>query len=70
MLRRNQELAILISQSHIRPIKYGYACLSTEVQNPALQLVALKTACCKNVSRDKRISGRSRDGSIVPGSLT
>ncbi len=38
-------------------MKYGYARVSTEDQNPALQLAALKTAGCKTVFKDEGISG-------------
>jgi DNA invertase Pin-like site-specific DNA recombinase len=36
---------------------YAYARVSTEDQNPALQLSALKTAGCKTVFKDEGISG-------------
>ena len=38
-------------------MKYGYARLSTDDQNPALQLAALKRAGCKTVFRDEGLSG-------------
>ncbi|MGH8067700.1 MAG: recombinase family protein [Candidatus Entotheonellia bacterium] len=38
-------------------MKYGYARVSTDDQNPALQLVALKKAGCKTVFKDEGISG-------------
>jgi DNA invertase Pin-like site-specific DNA recombinase len=38
-------------------MKYGYARVSTDDQNPALQLVALKRAGCKTVFKDEGISG-------------
>ena len=38
-------------------MKYGYARGSTEDQNPALQLAALKKAGCKTVFKDEGISG-------------
>lgn len=38
-------------------MKYGYARVSTDDQNPALQLSALKKAGCKTVFRDDGISG-------------
>src|SRR3954452_9977415 len=38
-------------------MKYGYARVSTEDQNPALQLVALKRAGCKTVFKDEGLSG-------------
>jgi Enterobacteriaceae phage serine recombinase len=38
-------------------MKYGYARVSTDDQNTALQLSALKKAGCKTVFRDDSISG-------------
>lgn len=38
-------------------MKYGYARVSTDDQTPALQLVALKKAGCKNVFKDEGLSG-------------
>jgi DNA invertase Pin-like site-specific DNA recombinase len=38
-------------------MKYGYARVSTEDQNPALQLAALKNAGCKTVFKDDGLSG-------------
>ena len=38
-------------------MKYGYARVSTDDQNPALQLAALKKAGCKTVFKDEDISG-------------
>jgi DNA invertase Pin-like site-specific DNA recombinase len=38
-------------------MKYGYARVSTDDQNPALQLAALKTAGCKTVFKDDGLSG-------------
>jgi DNA invertase Pin-like site-specific DNA recombinase len=34
-------------------MKYGYAHISTEDQNPAMQLAALKKAGCKTVFKDE-----------------
>jgi DNA invertase Pin-like site-specific DNA recombinase len=34
-------------------MKYGYACVSTEDQNPAMQLAALKMDGCKVVFKDE-----------------
>jgi len=34
-------------------MKYGYARVSTDDQNPAMQLAALKKAGCKTVFRDE-----------------
>ena len=38
-------------------MKYGYARVSTDDQNPALQLAALKKAGCKSVFKDEGLSG-------------
>jgi DNA invertase Pin-like site-specific DNA recombinase len=38
-------------------MKYGYARVSTDDQNPALQLAALKKAGCKTIFKDEGISG-------------
>ena len=38
-------------------MKYGYARVSTEDQNPALQLAALKKTGCRTVFKDEGISG-------------
>ncbi len=38
-------------------MKYGYARVSTEDQNPALQLSALNRAGCKTVFKDDGLSG-------------
>lgn len=38
-------------------MKYGYARVSTDDQNPALQLAALKKAGCQTVFRDEGLSG-------------
>src|SRR5487761_2474467 len=38
-------------------MKYGYARVSTEDQNPDLQLAALKKAGCRTVFKDEGISG-------------
>jgi Enterobacteriaceae phage serine recombinase len=37
----------------MKPMKYGYARVSTEDQNPALQLAALKRAGCKTIVKDE-----------------
>jgi Resolvase, N terminal domain len=36
-------------RDQIRGMKYGYARVSTEDQNPALQLAALKKAGCQKI---------------------
>ena len=38
-------------------MKYGYARVSTDDQNPALQLSALNRAGCKTVFKDEGLSG-------------
>jgi DNA invertase Pin-like site-specific DNA recombinase len=38
-------------------MKYGYARVSTDDQNPTLQLAALKKAGCRKIFRDEGISG-------------
>ena len=38
-------------------MKYGYARVSTDDQNPALQLAALRNAGCKTVFKDDSLSG-------------
>jgi DNA invertase Pin-like site-specific DNA recombinase len=38
-------------------MKYGYARVSTDDQNPALQLAALKKAGCKTIVKDDGLSG-------------
>ena len=38
-------------------MKYGYARVSTDDQNPALQLAALKGAGCRTVFKDEGLSG-------------
>jgi DNA invertase Pin-like site-specific DNA recombinase len=40
----------------INGVKYGYARVSTDDQNPALQLVALKKAGCQTVFKDEGLS--------------
>src|SRR5215831_17604572 len=41
----------------IERMKYGYARVSTDDQNPALQLAALQKAGCKTVFKDDGLSG-------------
>ena len=41
----------------MRAMKHGYARVSTDDQNPALQLAALKKAGCKTVFKDEGLSG-------------
>jgi hypothetical protein len=50
-------LACFISQFHIGGHKYGYARFSTDDQDPALQLAALKKASCRQTFTDHGISG-------------
>ena len=47
-------------------MKYGYARVSSDDQNPALQLAALKKAGCKTVFRDDGLSGRELRRSALP----
>jgi len=42
---------------HNSSTKYGYARVSTDDQNPALQLAALQKAGCKTVFKDEGLSG-------------
>src|SRR5580704_14398972 len=44
-------------QVHNGSMKYGYARVSTDDQNPALQLAALKKAGCQTVFKDEGLSG-------------
>ena len=41
-------------------MKYGYARVSTDEQNPALQLAALKKAGCRETFTDQGISGTAK----------
>lgn len=41
----------------MKGMKYGYARVSTDDQNPALQLAALKNVGCKTVFKDDGLSG-------------
>src|SRR6516164_1126952 len=45
----------------MNPMKHGYARVSTDDQNPALQLAALKRAGCEKVFRDDGLSGAIRN---------
>ena len=45
-------------------MKYGYSLVSTDDQNPALQLAALKRAGCKNVFRAEFYEERFRQQQI------
>lgn len=58
---RNQGVACCISLLHNEQMKYGYARVSTDDQNPALQLAALKKAGCRQVFKDEGISGATRN---------
>jgi DNA invertase Pin-like site-specific DNA recombinase len=41
-------------------MKYGYARVSTEDQNPALQIAALKKAKCAHIFQDKRTGSTTK----------
>jgi len=43
-------------------VKYGYARVSTDDQNPALQMTALRKAGCKTVFKDDGLSGATTKG--------
>src|SRR6516164_414301 len=45
----------------MNPMKHGYTRVSTDDQNPALQLAALKQAGCEKVFRDDGLSGAIRN---------
>jgi DNA invertase Pin-like site-specific DNA recombinase len=47
-------------------MKYGYARVSTDDQNPALQLAALKKAGCQIVFKDEGISGATTKRPALP----
>jgi DNA invertase Pin-like site-specific DNA recombinase len=47
-------------------MKYGYARVSTEDQNPALQLAALKKAGCKKTFKDERTGATTKRPCPVP----
>ncbi|MDQ2844243.1 MAG: recombinase family protein [Acidobacteriota bacterium] len=49
-------LAMVISHGHNERMKYGYARVSTDGQNPEMQFAALKRAGCKKLFED-RLSG-------------
>ena len=51
-------------------MKYGYARVSTDDQNPALQLAALKKAACKTVFKDEGISGATTKRPALTRCLT
>jgi DNA invertase Pin-like site-specific DNA recombinase len=46
-------------------MKYGYARVSTEDQNPALQLAALKRAGCQKVFKDERTGATTKRPSLL-----
>jgi DNA invertase Pin-like site-specific DNA recombinase len=54
---RNQGLACITSQSHSVGMKYGYARVSKDEQNPAMQLAALEKAGCHRTFTDEGVSG-------------
>jgi DNA invertase Pin-like site-specific DNA recombinase len=46
-------------------MKYGYARVSTEEQNPALQLAALKRARCQKVFKDQRTGATTKRPALL-----
>ncbi len=46
-------------------MKYGYARVSTEDQNPALQLAALKKAGCQKTFKDKRTGATTKRPALL-----
>ena len=46
-------------------MKYGYARVSTEEQNPALQLAALKRAKCQKVFKDERAGATTKRPALL-----
>jgi DNA invertase Pin-like site-specific DNA recombinase len=46
-------------------MKYGYARVSTEDQNPALQLAALKKAGCQKIFKDERIGADTKRPALL-----
>ena len=52
-------------------MKYGYARVSADDQNPALQLAALQKAGCKTIFKDDGLSGATtkRLASALPFSV-
>jgi DNA invertase Pin-like site-specific DNA recombinase len=50
-------------------MKYGYARVSTEDQNPAPQLAALKNAGCETIFKDDGLSGATAKRPALLGCL-
>jgi len=46
-------------------MKYGYARVSTEDQNPALQLAALKKAGCQKIFKDERTGADTKRPALL-----
>jgi DNA invertase Pin-like site-specific DNA recombinase len=46
-------------------MKYGYARVSTEDQNPALQLAALKKAGCQKTFKDERTGANTKRPALL-----
>lgn len=46
-----------MSSAKMKPMKYGYARVSTDDQTPALQIAALNNAGCKTIFKDEGLSG-------------
>ena len=51
--RRTRNLNVVDIRCTMKGMEYGYARVSTDDQNPALQLAALKKAGCRTVFRDE-----------------
>ncbi len=47
-------------------MKYGYARVSTEDQNPALQRAALKKAGCQKILKDERTGATAKRPALLP----
>jgi DNA invertase Pin-like site-specific DNA recombinase len=61
----NQHVTILINQSQNCPMKIGYCRVSTEEQNPDLQLTALNQAGCKRIFTDKASGANTKRPELI-----
>jgi hypothetical protein len=57
LVPNNQRLVSPVILSENAVMKYGYARVSTDDQNPALQTAALKKAGCKKIFEDRGVFG-------------